>query len=77
MVRWGSDIKGGRVRNSLSTQTSHRVHTGGWCVYVSTYLVGAEAVGLAVVLDGEAVVEEEAVVALLPVRVVHLSSLSI
>ena len=37
-----------------------------------SHLVGAEAVRFSVVLDREAVVEQETVVALLAVRVVHL-----
>ena len=42
------------------------------CLSTLAHLVGAEPVGLDVVLHGEAVVKQEAVVALAPVAVVHL-----
>ena len=51
----------------------HHIHSLSMSLHSPfAHLVGAEPVGLDVVLHGEAVVKQEAVVALAPVAVVHL-----
>ena len=62
---------GGWVKEEEEEKEKKR-WVGGWVGGWVTNLVGAEAVCFSIVLDSEAVVEEETVVAFLPIGVVDL-----